>query len=525
MPATSSLSQTNFTSLDWAIVVGYLMATVVIGLCVKQYVKNMTDYIGAGRALGTCIGIATLSGTEMGLITVMYCAQKGFVGGFAAFHIALAAGVVTFFVGLTGFIICRLREMKVLTIPEYYGIRFGTKTRLLGGIMLAAGGILNMGLFLQVGAKFIVGITGLSSIGWALPVVMTSLLVLMLAYTVMGGMIAVVITDYLQFVVLSFGIMITTLLAITTLGFDNIFETVTREMGEKGFNPFISEGEFGLEYVMWVCFLGLVGCAIWPTAVARALAAESTETVRKQFMWSSLSYLIRFLVPYFWGICAFVYLMNDAPKLGELFFPTDAGVEAVDNLYAMPIFLGRVLPTGLIGITSAGMIAAFMSTHDSYLLCWSSVITRDIVEPLLSGPLKPKHSIRLTRIWVLLIGLYILYWGIFYKGRNDIWDYMAVSGAVYFSGAFALLTCGMYWKRASSTGAVLSLLAGFSALFGLSPIQDPIRDILGIQDPISSARVGLFTIFSSVFAMAVGSLLFPDKTVTSDHPTASKVAI
>ena len=115
---TEALSHTNFSTLDWILVALYLSISVVIGLFVKKYVRNMTTYLGAGRAIGTCLGIATMTGTEMGLITVMYSSQKGFTGGFAAFHIALAAAIVTFIVGATGFIVCRLREMKVLTIPE-----------------------------------------------------------------------------------------------------------------------------------------------------------------------------------------------------------------------------------------------------------------------------------------------------------------------------------------------------------------------------------------------------------------------
>jgi len=99
---TGILSQTNFTALDWGIVIIYLLISVTIGLFVKKFVRNMADYITAGRTLGTCLGIATLTGTEMGLITVMYSSQKGFGGGFAAFHIAVVAAVVTFFVGLTG---------------------------------------------------------------------------------------------------------------------------------------------------------------------------------------------------------------------------------------------------------------------------------------------------------------------------------------------------------------------------------------------------------------------------------------
>ncbi len=136
------MSQTNFTGLDWAIVFAYLGISLVIGLFVRKYVTSMDGYIGAGRALGTCLGIATMTGTEMGLVTVMYSAQKGFTGGFAAFHIALVAGIVTFLVGISGFIVARLRELEVLTIPEYYQQRFDKKTRVLGGIMLALGGIL-----------------------------------------------------------------------------------------------------------------------------------------------------------------------------------------------------------------------------------------------------------------------------------------------------------------------------------------------------------------------------------------------
>ena len=161
----AAVSQTNFTAVDWGIVAIYLSISFFIGLFVRKYVRDMADYIGAGRAIGACLGIATMTGTEMGLITVMYSAQTGFTGGFAAFHIALIAGIVTFLVGVSGFIVARLRELEVLTIPEFYEKRFDKKTRVLGGILLALAGILNMGLFLKVGSMFIVGITGMSAEG------------------------------------------------------------------------------------------------------------------------------------------------------------------------------------------------------------------------------------------------------------------------------------------------------------------------------------------------------------------------
>ena len=216
----------------------------------------------------------------------MYSAQKGFVGGFAAFHIALAAGIVTFLVGATGFFVFRLREMGVMTIPEFYERRFDRKTRILGGLMMALGGILNMGLFLKVGAMFIVGITGMSQASWALPAVMVFLITLVIIYTCLGGMVSVVISDYVQFVVLSFGLLLATYLALTELGWSNIFDTVRQQMGRTGFDPTVNEGGFGWEYIVWMGFLGLVSCGIWPTAVARALAMDSPKAVKRQFMFA-----------------------------------------------------------------------------------------------------------------------------------------------------------------------------------------------------------------------------------------------
>lgn len=508
--AARILGQTNFSAIDWAIVAGYLTVSVVIGLLVRNYVSDMASYITAGRSLGTALGVATMTGTELGLITVMYSAEKGFKGGFAAFHIAVLAGLVTFLVGLTGFIVAELRKHEVLTIPEFYERRFGRSTRVMGGVMLAFAGILNMGLFLKVGSMFLVGVTGMSANSFALPAVMTTLLVLVLFYTVLGGMISVVLTDYIQFVVLSLGLIVTTLLLVARLGWNDIFDTVETVMGERGFNPVAAESSFGWDYVLWMGVVGLVGCAVWPTAVARALAMDSPQAVRRQYMWSSLSFLIRFLIPYFWGICALVFIMTQSPELQAWFFPETTGAEnaeTISGLYATPIVLGRLLPTGLLGIISAGMIAAFMSTHDSYLLCWSSVITQDIVAPLTGDRLSTRARIRLTRTFIVLIGLWVLAWGLFYTGRDDIWDYMAITGAIYFTGAIPLLVGGLYWRGASRAGANLALLAGFSAILGLGPVRHLLQ-----WDEVSGARIGLISVTFTALVFVLGSILLPDGT-------------
>ncbi len=521
--ATEILMQSNFGPFDWVIVVVYLAGTVAIGLYVNRFIANMDDYVVAGRSLKTFVSIATMTGTELGLVTVMYAAQKGFTGGFAAFHIGLVAGIVCLIVGLTGFIVVPLRRMGVMTIPEFYGRRFGSGVRVYGGLLLAGAGILNMGMFLKAGAIFLTALTGLNDPLYV-NLVMTVLIALVLVYTILGGMVSVVITDYVQFVVLSFGMLLACGLALSHVGWTPIVETVAAVHGDAGFDPFHGGG-FGPSYVVWMIFTaGLVSCAVWQTAVIRACAAESETVVRRLYVWSSIGFTVRFLLPQFLGICALAYLFHH-PQGREVFFTADGAVvdDAELTMQAFPLLLSQVLPAGVIGLVGAGMLAAFMSTHDSYLLCWASVLVEDVAAPIAGGELTTRTRLTLARIAIFLIGAFLLVWSLWYPLGQDLWDYMAVSGAIYFTGAAVLLVGGLYWKRASTTGAYLALTAGMLSALGLAPIQklvglERLERHWGLE--ITSAHIGLTATGAALVLMIVGSLTAPDRV--SDQ-TSSEV--
>src|SRR3977135_1040197 len=175
----------NFTILDWAIVSGYLVVSLAVGLLGKKYIGNVAHYLVAGRELGTYLGIATLAATEIGTITFMYNAEFGYRYGFAAFLPALISGVVMIIVGRTGFVIARFREMKLMTVPEFFERKYSRGLRLLTGILVAVGGILNMGVFLKIEGEFLTIVSGIDS--RYLVAVMTAILLLELVYTVVGG--------------------------------------------------------------------------------------------------------------------------------------------------------------------------------------------------------------------------------------------------------------------------------------------------------------------------------------------------
>ena len=474
--------------IDISIIVIYLSLIFSVGILMRNRINNFASFMIAGQGLGLSLGVTSMLGTELGLITVMYNAQTGVLQYFSAFHIGLFAFIVTLTVGLSGFVVTKLRDMNVKSIPEFYGKIFGQKVRVIGAFLLVIGGTLNMGIFLNIGAKFVQSIFGFEGSDQILKIIMIILLIIVLVYTMMGGMLSVVVTDYFQFIVLSVGLIFCVFYSILILGWTNIFDSVEK-ISLTPYNPFESKGS---SYVVWQIVLAFVSAVIWPTAITRALTMKDSDTVKKQYIWSSISFLIRFMIPCFIGICAVVYY-NVNPLLEN------------DTLSLMPRYLSDILPIGLLGLVTAGMLSAFMSTHDSYLLCWSTIITNDIIEPLYGSKISSKNKINISRLIIVILGLYILYWGLFYEGSDSIWSYIGITGAIYFSGAITVLIGGLYWEKASETGAILALIGGLLALIGL----EPIREYLAIN--LKPEEIGLLSILFTFLMMLFGSLLFPRK--------------
>ncbi|MEL7047422.1 MAG: hypothetical protein AAFO75_00415, partial [Pseudomonadota bacterium] len=216
--------------------------------------QTLAEYFVSGRDLGLWTAIATLGATEIGLITIAYNAQKGFNDGFAAFHIGIAALVGCAIVGLTGFIVKPLRRTGVLTIPEYYGIRYGQDVRVLGATVMALGGILNMGLFLKVASVFLLALMGINpGSGWVAPL-MIGLVVIAVMYTAYGGMRSVIATDVFQFVLMVGALLGGAILLTTIVPVGETVAIIDQQKGVAGFDPIANEN-FGIPYIIWMIFV------------------------------------------------------------------------------------------------------------------------------------------------------------------------------------------------------------------------------------------------------------------------------
>lgn len=443
----------NFSSIDWIILAIYLIVSMGAGLYGRKWVSGVSDFLVAGRGLGVYIGIATLAATEIGTITFMYYAELGYKTGFSSFMIGLVSGGVMIFIGLSGFIVRKLRELRLMTVPEFFEVRYSRKLRVFVGTLVAVGGILNMGVFLKIEGTFLAIISGIPL--EHLRAVMTGVLLLELAYTVLGGMVSIVITDFIQFGALSIATVLITVYAIGYAGWGHMRDAVSQTMGAAGFSP-VQNPQYGWSYITFQILFWLAINTCWQTTAMRAFSTLDSKTTRRVYTWTGLIFLGRGMMPMVWGIAALAVL--------------GAGQ---DSLQAMPILLSRILPIGIRGLVAAGMLAATMSVNSSYLLGWSAIIAQDVIVPARREPLSAKAQVRLNRICNVFVSLFILFWGLWYTLPGPAYFYLNMTGTISLAGVFAAVVGGLYWKRANTVGGYCALLGGLSGSIGFFLLHWP----------------------------------------------------
>ena len=480
---------TNFNwLLDGSIVGLYLLVTMVAGLMVRKYVGKVEHFLVAGREMDVYLGIASLAATEFGIVTCMYTAQNGFEKGFAGATPGILMALAMAGVGLTGFVIKPLRDSGVMTIPELLEKQFGPRIRWAAGVVIVLGGLLNMGVFLRTGGQFLVLVAGLDV--RYLEIMMTALLVGVAVYTILGGMLSVLVTDFLQFVVMSAGLILVTILILMNVGWEKLVSTVDTSYGAGGFNPFVNP-TMGWQYVLFNLMLNTAAVLTWQTTIARVLAAKDTNTGRKVYTRTAFFFVCRFLIPGIWGIAALA-------TLGPV----------ANTLEAMPQYLSTAVPAGLMGVLIAAMLAADMSTDSSYMLTWCSVIYNDILAPFRKRPWSERKGLFWNRTIIALIGIFLLVYGLWYPLKGDLWTYLGVTGTIYLASISVLLIACCYWRRANSWGAGASIIVS-AAIPIAYLVMEQVPSTAELAKSIGPYYSGIATYLLSGAAMVIGSTLKP----------------
>ncbi|MBK7105580.1 MAG: sodium:solute symporter family protein [Ignavibacteriae bacterium] len=470
-------------NLNWILIISFLLLSLAIGIWASRGKdEHIDDFLVAGRKIKSLWGLATLSSTEMGLVTIVYFSQEAFQNGFVALVTAFIAAITMWIIGKTGFVIEKLRALEVRTVPEYFSLRYSNNIRIIAGILTFLTGVLNLGIFLQVEGRFLCIILGLPID--SLPIVMGVLLIFVIIYTSLGGMYSVIVTDVFQFFLILLGIVITSYFAFGQAGgITGMVEAVNTNIGQLGFDVFHSP-KYGIVFIIWTTLYYISGWSSWQPVVQRTLSMESVKSALKLFRITSVFMFFRASMPILWGIAALAILGK------------------VENTQtALPVMLLKVIPTWMLGFIIIGFLAASMSTYDSYLLSFSAILTQDIISPIIKKEIQDNKRILFTRIGIIIIGLFIFFWGVYYEFTDTVFRIIVLTGSLSYAGIISSLTAGIYWKKANAFGAYLAFI-----LSALPPIYSLINTEI---DPVNA---GLLSFILAPIGMIAGTLFFSSKT-------------
>ncbi|MEZ5387593.1 MAG: hypothetical protein R3F13_18940 [Prosthecobacter sp.] len=353
-------------------------------------------------------------------------------------------------------------------------------------------------------------------------------------------MLSVLVTDFLQFVVMSAGLLIVSVLILKNIGWDAVVAAVQKHHGEGGFNP-IANPALGWPFIINQFVANAAAALTWQAVIVRILSAKDSQTSQRIYTRTSFFFVCRFLLPGIWGIAALATLSwmplkqlteNEravipaavqakiahsavgapladlcAEELDAL--PSDALEKLGDaSLLAMPQFLGTLLPVGLMGLLIAAMLAADMSTNSSYMLSWGSVIYNDILSPFRRTAWPDKRAILWNRCIVALIGLYLLFFGLFYHIEGNVWSYLLLTGSIYLSSMSVLLIACCYWKPANNWGAIGAVLLGAAVPVAHLTLEK-LPSTAAFAAAIGKDIAGIAAFVGAALGMIVGSLLKP----------------
>lgn len=455
---------------DLLIIATVFGLTAYIGYRSSKQVKNIDDFTLAGSQLGKLQAGFSMAATEFGgsslVGTMATCYAVGLAGAWwnwSAVPALILLGV--FFAG-------RIKIPGMVTITDFFEKRYDTKTKKFSTIMH---------LFetsLQISTQFLVGATalhGMLGIPKTLSIILTVAFVAL--YTMGGGLIAVVNTDILQFIIVVLSVLISAPIAVHSAGgFSAMRAALPTE--------FFSFSQYDASTIVSWCFLGMFVYATNQHYVQRLLASKDKATARFSFLFTGGAYVIYGIVIAVIGVAIAVLM---------------PGLEDPNMGYAL--LIKNYVPAGLRGLILGGLFAASMSTADSMLLSASTIFVNDIYIPLRKKAGKAANDLFAAKVVTLVVSIIACIISIF---SENIITLMYISGLFYSTAAFFPLIIGLYWKRANATGAFAAMIATVGiGLFSEFFLAGKVSGMLGMPSNILACLSGfVILIIVSLFTKA-----------------------
>ncbi len=473
---------TNMHALDWCIVIGLLAVIVGAAVATKKYTQSVADFLAANRCAGRYILCISQGTAGLGAISIVAFFEMFYNAGFTADWWMLMMSPLALLIALSGWVIYRYRETRAMTMAQFFEIRYSKGVRVFAGILGWVAGIVNFGIFPAVGARFFIYFCGLpqypvtvrgTEIDLMFAGVMLLLLAVSLFFVFLGGQIAVMVTDFIQGVFTNIVFLIILGVIFWMFDWPTIIETLqTSAPGEASrIHPFHTakvEG-FNVFYFLIGAFTLVYGWKAWQGSQGYNCSASSAHEAKMAGILGEWRGLVFTLVAMFLPIGAYVIMHGDG--FPGIVSETNAVLDGIDsdqirNQMTVPVVLAKSLPIGVVGLLCATMLAAFISTHDTYLHAWGSMFVQDVVLPFRKKPFSPKQHMLLLRISIVFVAVFIFFFSLLSQQKELIFMFFAITGAIYIGGAGSLIIGGLYWKRGSTGGAWVALSIGCVTAIG-----------------------------------------------------------
>ena len=419
----------------------YLLITIAIGLVAARRVKNTADFAIAGRNLPLVMIITTTFATWFGSETVLGIPAKFIDGGLGAVvEDPFGAGTCLILVGL--FFAGKLYRMTLLTISDYYRERYGRVVEVACSliIMLSYLGWVSA----QVTALGLV-FNLLSGGAVSVPVGMVIGVVSILAYTLFGGMWSVAVTDFIQMIILVGGLSVLAYFAGDMAGgADKVVALVV----SRDLFKFWPEPSFhDMVFFFAAAITMMLGSIPQQDVFQRVMSANSVNAATKGPVIGGVAYILFAFVPMFLVASALIIMPEQTAELLK-----------DDPQKVLPTLVMEKMPFFMQVLFFGALLSAIKSTASATLLAPSVTFTENIwrqFRPRVSD----KQELRTMRITVLVFSVLVLAYAIRMEGTPI---YEMVSGAyqVPLVGAFVPLVMGLYWKKASTQGAIAAVVLG-----------------------------------------------------------------
>ena len=419
----------------------YLALTIVVGLLAARRVKTTADFAVAGRNLPLVMIVTTTFATWFGSETVMGIPAKFVESGLGGVvEDPFGAGSCLILVGL--FFAGKLYKMNLLTISDYYRERYGRVVEVACSLIImlsylgwVSAQVTALGLVFHLLSGGTISVAGGMVIG----------VVSILAYTLFGGMWSVAVTDFIQMIILVLGLAILAVFAGQMAGgADKVLDlALSRDLFKFWPEPSLHDMLFFFAAAITM----MLGSIPQQDVFQRVMSANSVSAATKGPVIGGALYILFAAVPMFLVASALIIMPEQTAALLK-----------DDPQKILPTLVMERMPFFMQVLFFGALLSAIKSTASATLLAPSVTFTENIWRQFVPRA-SDRQELFTMRVTVLVFSACVLAYAIAMEGTSI---YELVSGAyqVPLVGAFIPLVFGLYWKRASTQGAIFAIVAG-----------------------------------------------------------------